>query len=247
MSSVNSMWKGTLTIGPTSIAVKLVDAAAPPADTAVSFNQAHHCKKTKALQRLTSKRWCDHCDKEVAYADIVRVFEHTKTEHLEIADADLKPCEPEDSHALELIAMLDNPPPPAFIDSLAYLVPDGESAAGVFDSMRLGLGKKIVIGQVVLHKRARTIALQANDAGFNVFILRGPDQQRALERVSTSPSRIDVYRLRQQLEQLPDAFAYSDVRDVYQIKVRRMVQNKVARHVRSQLRVAAAQGKRRAS
>jgi DNA end-binding protein Ku len=239
------MWKGTLTIGPTSIAVKLVDAAAQPTDTTVSFNQAHRCTRA-TLNRMTSKRWCPACDKEVAQEKIVRVFEHTPTEHLEISDADIKACEPAESHALELIALLDHPPAPAFVDSLAYLVPDGESAAPLFDSMRLGLGKRIAIGELVLRKRQRTIALQVNDIGFNVFILRGPDQMRTLTRIPTAPSRIDAYQLRQQLEKLPAAaFTYSDVRDLYQVKVRRMVQNKVARHVRAQMRVASSQGKRR--
>src|SRR6266404_5971028 len=77
------IWKGAITFGMISIPVKLFGATE---SKDLAFNTLHkECKS-----RLKQKRWCPVDDREVFQDEVVRAFEYSKDQYVEIEEADLE-------------------------------------------------------------------------------------------------------------------------------------------------------------
>jgi len=77
-----SIWKGVITFGMVSIPVRLFPATQ---DKDVSFHLLHQPDHS----RIKFKRWCETEDKEVEQDELVRAFEVSKGQYVEITDEDL--------------------------------------------------------------------------------------------------------------------------------------------------------------
>lgn len=229
MSNSNAMWKGLLTIGSFTVPVRLLSTSEPAA--AVAFNQAHHCGR-KTLTRIKQKRWCPTCQKELAQAEIARVFEHAKGQYLEVTDDDLEACEESTSQTLTITAVIEDALAPLFIETTGYLVGDGPGAVAALEPLRVALRARMAIGAVVIRKRPVRVALQATSTGGLVaYVLRSRDQVRALDAptmVPPDPPRAQVAAARELLAALPGTFDYEGVEDTYATKVRAMLARKIA-------------------
>ena len=77
-------WKGFLKVSLVTIPVKVFPATESAAT--LSFNQLHGECQT----RIQQKRWCPHCDREVASADIVKGYEFEKGRYVVVSDEDIQ-------------------------------------------------------------------------------------------------------------------------------------------------------------
>ena len=62
---MKSIWKGSISFGLVTIPVRLYSAVQ---EHAIGFTLLHN----KCHTPIFYKRWCDHCKKEVAWADVVK-------------------------------------------------------------------------------------------------------------------------------------------------------------------------------
>lgn len=226
-----SLWKGQLKLGDVLVPVKLVNASSPASTFDVGFHFAHRCSP-KRLTRINKKTWCGHCEKTIT--DTVRVIEYSKDRHVEITNADLKGCETVDTKVIELEAVLeDEHIDPIFVESTAYLMPDGPGESTAYDVVRAALGKAIAIASLVMNKRTIFVALRTVPSGITVYVLKTKDEVRDINHVAaehnltTRPQRRDdVRRVQQLLEQLDDAFDIRTVQDDYAQRVRTLIERK---------------------
>lgn len=224
-----SIWKGVLSVGTFTVPVVLLNANDPHAG--VEFNQAHRCTK-KTFSGIKQKKWCPTCEKEVASAELARVFEHAKGQYLEVTDAELEACEQAASPALAITTVIDGPVTPAFIDTTAYLVGDGPAAGVALETIRVALGTRTAIGEVVIRKRSVRVAMQVMEpAGFVAHVLRSHDQVRALELPAIAtlpPARSEILLAKQLLATLAGPFDYDGLPDAYTARVKTMLARKIA-------------------
>jgi non-homologous end joining protein Ku len=75
-------WKGYLKISLVNIPIKVFPAT--DAGATLSFNQLH----AECQTRIQQKRWCPHCQREVANTDIVKGFEFEKGQYVVVDEED---------------------------------------------------------------------------------------------------------------------------------------------------------------
>lgn len=224
------LWTGVLVVGALRIPTQILGAGEAPK---IEFHHAHHCT-AKRLTRVQQKRWCPTCQRELTHHEIVRVYEHTGGQYLDVTDADLARCAAEPSDALTITSVLDALEP-LYIDSTAYLVPNGIAAVEPFATFVLALGAQTAAGRLVRGKRLESVLLAATARGCVLYLLRSATQvAELLARVdvpepATLTTHTHVHRLRRQLQRLEQPFAYTALHDDYQQRVAQLVQDRIAR------------------
>src|ERR1051326_7281997 len=112
------IWKGAITFGMISIPVKLFGATE---SKDLAFNTLHkECKS-----RLKQKRWCPVDDREVFQDEVVRAYEYTKDNYIEILDEDLESLPVPSRHTIELTSFVKSAEvDPVYFERSYYLEPD---------------------------------------------------------------------------------------------------------------------------
>src|ERR1700757_2616227 len=95
MSSIRSMWSGTLNFGLISMPVKLYTAVN---SKTVRFNQLH----AQDGVRIENKRYCPAHEEEIAFDEIVRGYEIGPDRYIVVADEELEALAPEKSRTIEI-------------------------------------------------------------------------------------------------------------------------------------------------
>ena len=112
------IWKGAITFGMISIPVKLYGATE---SKDLAFNTLHvECKS-----RLRQKRWCPVHDREVSADEVVRAYEYSKDNYVEITDEDLEQLPIPSKHTIELSAFVKQSEiDPVYYERTYYLEPE---------------------------------------------------------------------------------------------------------------------------
>src|SRR4030088_874119 len=112
------IWKGAITFGMISIPVKLFGATE---SKDLAFNTLHkECKS-----RLKQKRWCPVDDREVFQDEVVRAFEYSKDQYVEIPDEDLESLPVPSKHTIELTSFVKQADiDPVYFEGTYWLEPD---------------------------------------------------------------------------------------------------------------------------
>src|SRR5690242_21867645 len=96
------IWKGAITFGMISIPVKLFGA---PESKDLAFNTLHKACKN----RLKQKRWRPVDDREHYQDEVVRAYEYTNDNYIELTDEDLDPAPVPTRHTIELTPSVKSP------------------------------------------------------------------------------------------------------------------------------------------
>src|SRR5437899_643910 len=94
-----SIWKGAISFGMVTIPVSMFSATR---SLDVSFNQLH----SVCNNRINYKKWCAHCDREVAPDEIVRAYQYAKNQYVIMTDEDFENIERPSSHTLSLMSFV---------------------------------------------------------------------------------------------------------------------------------------------
>ncbi|HEY6465477.1 MAG TPA: Ku protein [Candidatus Acidoferrales bacterium] len=168
-------WKGYLKLSLVSCPISLFPATSEREK--VSFHQLH--KQTG--NRIKYKKVDAETGREVAPDDIIKGYEVSKGDYIELEPEEL------DAIALESRRVIDIEEfvPKADIDELYlnnpyYIVPDGEVGQQAFAVIREALRKEgmVALGKVVFSSREHIIALEARDKGLMGVTLRYPYEVR---------------------------------------------------------------------
>lgn len=221
--SQRSMWKGMLKIGLVTVPVKMY--AANETRSRIAFHQYHTCGS-----RSNSKKWCATCNKEITSDELVRGYEYAKGQHVAVSDADLESCEEASTHTLEVTTVVEEPIDPVYIDTTAYLLPEG-AGASAFEVCRVALGERVAVGSLVMRDRAVQVALVPAQTGFVVYVLRAKQSVKALSDLDTvtipAVSPKEVALAKRLFASLEGDLDYAEVRDEYTERVRAMLAAKV--------------------
>ena len=135
-------WKGFLKISLVTIPVRVFPATDSAAS--VSFNQLHGECQT----RIQQKKWCPHCDREVASSEIVKGYEFSKGRYVVVGDDDLSKVRPPSTRVIDLVQFADaGQLDPIYFERPYYLAPDSQVAADAFAVIREGMAGKVGIGK----------------------------------------------------------------------------------------------------
>jgi DNA end-binding protein Ku len=168
-------WKGYLKLSLVSCPIALFPATSEREK--VSFHQIN--KNTG--NRIRYKKVDAETGEEVDSADIIKGYEVSKGQYIEIAPEELEAIALESKRTIEI----DEFVPKQQIDELYlnnpyYIVPDGEVGAQAFAVIREAINKKgmVAIGKVVFTSREHIMALEARGKGLMGITLRYPYEIR---------------------------------------------------------------------
>ncbi|MCA1648095.1 MAG: Ku protein [Chloroflexi bacterium] len=176
-----SIWKGVITFGMVSIPVQLFPATQ---DKDVSFHLLHQPDHS----RIKFKRWCASEDREVEQGELVRAFEVSKDQYVEVTDEDLEQLPLPSRHTIELSAFVSAAEiDPIYYEKSYYLEPE-ETGVKPYALLMKVLEQKGVTGvaSIALRNKESLCALRPQGGGILLETLHYPDEIR--EREDSLPS-----------------------------------------------------------
>jgi DNA end-binding protein Ku len=172
-----SIWKGVITFGMVSIPVRLLAATQ---DKDVSFHLLHQPDHA----RIKFKRWCSVEDREVPNEELVRAYEISKDQYVELTDEDLAKLPLPSKHTIELSAFVSlHEIDPIYFEKSYYLEPE-EAGLKPYTLLVKVLESKGVSGvaKIALRNKEHLCALRPLDGTLVLETLHYPDEIRGREQ-----------------------------------------------------------------
>jgi DNA end-binding protein Ku len=168
-------WKGYLKLSLVSCPISLFPATSEREK--ISFHQLHK----QSGNRIRYKKVDAETGREVEADDIIKGYEVSKGEYIELESEELEAVALESKRVIEI----DEFVPKADIDELYlnnpyYIVPDGEVGQQAFAVIREAIRKEgmVALAKVVFTSREHVIALEARGKGMMGVTLRYPYEVR---------------------------------------------------------------------
>jgi DNA end-binding protein Ku len=168
-------WKGYLKLSLVSCPISLFPATSEREK--ISFHQLHK----QSGNRIKYKKVDAETGREVEADDIIKGYEVSKGEYIELEPDELEAVALESKRVIEINEFV----PKADIDELYlnnpyYIVPDGEVGQQAFAVIREAIRKEgmVALGKVVFTSREHIIALEARGKGLMGVTLRYPYEVR---------------------------------------------------------------------
>ncbi len=221
-------WKGYLKISLVNIPIKVFPAT--DAGATLSFNQLHGECQT----RIQQKRWCPHCQREVANTDLVKGYEFEKGRYVVVDEEDLEKVRVESTRVINLEKFTDDTEiDPIYLERPYYLAPDGPVAREAFAVIREGMKGKAGIGKVALYGREYLIKIQPRDKGMIMYTLRHANEIRSMEAIDElgdMPEKVKAEEVKL-AQQVMSTFAgqldFESYKDEYQVGLREIIDAKI--------------------
>jgi DNA end-binding protein Ku len=227
--AARATWKGYLKISLVNIPIKVFPATESGAT--LSFNQLHGECRT----RIQQKRWCPHCNREVAHEEIVKGYEFEKGHYVVLNEEDFEKVRPESTRLIDLVQFADESAiDPMYIDRTYYLAPDGPVAADAFAVMRDGMKGKVGVGKLALYGREYLVAVRPQQRGIVMYTLhhaaeiRSMDAVDELNAVATKAKPEEIKLAKQVIETFEAPLDLTTYKDEYREGLQRIIDAKIA-------------------
>jgi DNA end-binding protein Ku len=168
-------WKGYLKLSLVSCPIALYPATSEREK--ISFHQLH--KQTG--NRIRYKKVDADTGREVDNADIIKGYEISKGEYVEVEPKELEAVEIESKRVIEIEQFVPKDEiDELYINNPYYLVPDGEVGQQAFAVIREAIRKEgmVALAKVVFTSREHIIAIEARGKGMMGVTLRYPYEVR---------------------------------------------------------------------
>jgi DNA end-binding protein Ku len=221
-------WKGYLRLSLVSCPVRLYNAVSHRAKT--SFHLLH-----KGTHNRIQMRPYDPELGVVDRSDLVKGYQHHKSQYVLFTDADIKKIKIASDKAIVIDKFIDAEyVDPIYFEWPYYVAPDGAVAEETFRVIQWAMRekKKVALCSIVLSERRRPIALICRDKGFLMMTLRAANEVRSsaeyfVDIKDEEPDREMLDLAGKLIEQKSGKFDPSELRDRYQEAVLEMVEAKV--------------------
>jgi DNA end-binding protein Ku len=173
---MRSIWKGAVSFGLVSIAVKLYSATE---DHDVKFHQVHRTDGG----RVKYRRVCSIDGEEIEYRDIAKGFELPNGELVVLTDADMDELPLGSTHEIEVLQFVEQSEiDPIHFEKTYYLEPEG-TATRPYVLLRTALENagQVAITKIAIRQRESLAALRVRDGVLVLHTMRWPDEIRAPE------------------------------------------------------------------
>ena len=220
-----SIWKGVITFGMVSIPVKLYPATQ---DKDVHFHLLHQSDHS----RISFKRFCITEDQEVPQEELVKAYEVSKDQYVEITDEDLEKLPLPARHTIELAAFVKaSEIDPIYYDTTYYLEPE-ETGLKPYALLIKVLEKKGVMGvaTIAIRNKEALCALRPQDEALLLETLHYPDEirEREIELPNVLVNDRELAVASSLVDALAEPFEPARYRDRYREALLELIESKAA-------------------
>jgi DNA end-binding protein Ku len=224
-----ALWKGTISFGLVTVPIGLV--AAIDSREGLAFNLLHK----KDGSRIVQKRFCQEEGVEVPWRDVVKGYQHARSQYVVITDADFEEARVPATQTFEIRRFVPaNEIEDIYFDHPYYVQPEGRGAARPYALLRDALTEtgKVGVGTIVMRQREHLAALEPFGEALVLTTMRFAHEIR-------SPKQLDLPRTghgwtdkemklaRQLMDTLSDEWDPREFRDTYTEVLRRVIEAKV--------------------
>lgn len=230
--SARPTWKGFLKISLVSIPIKVYPAT--ESSESISFNQLHDSCQT----RVTQRKWCVSCGREVPSAEIVKGFEFAKGRYVILRPEELDAVQPPSTRLIDLTQFAKaSTLEPIYVDRAYYLAPDGPLAANAYAVLCASMEDLVGLGKLALYGREYLIAVRQRQhlrGALMLYTLHHASEIRPIDAIDDLQAlpravKIDEVKLAQQvIAAFTGPLNLADFRDDYQADLRRLIDAKIA-------------------
>lgn len=197
-------------------------------DNDIHFNQLHK----EDQSRVRYKKTCAHCGKELKSEDIIKGYEYDKDHYVVVTDQEIEKIKTEKEKSIQILHFAQlNQISPVYYDKTYQAVPDkgGEKA---FELLRQALlsEQKVAIGKTVLGAKDTLMAIIPRENGVLISTMFYQDDIKQLQQSYETPQPNDQeLKMAQMLINSMDTpFDPSQYKDEYQIRLKGLIENKIA-------------------
>ena len=227
MTTPRATWKGVLQIALLQIPIKVYPATESSAS--LSFHQLHGACQS----RLTTKRWCPSCDREVPSDQIVKGFEFEAGHYVVLLEDELEAVKPDSTRVIAVTRFAPAEQlEPRSVDRTYVLVPDG-AVNGPADialrTVQAALPGRVAIGTLAIYGREYLVAIGLQAGVVLLYTLHHAAELRALPTVESADRYLlGVASARRLFTAMTQPLDLADFTDSYQADVRRLIDAKIA-------------------
>src|SRR3990167_2027277 len=175
---MKSIWNGTVSFGLVTIPVRMYSAIEKHT---LGFKMLHD----KCQTPITYKRWCDHCNKEVSWEQIVKGLKVGHDKYFILTKEKIKELRPHKTDNVDVLEFVDfEAVSIIYFDSHYYLAPDkkGEKAYYLFLEALKKTGKAAV-GRFVMKDKEYLCLLTPYENGLLITTLNYEYEVRDLYKI----------------------------------------------------------------
>jgi DNA end-binding protein Ku len=178
-----SIGSGAISFGLVSIPVKLYLAASSEAP---SFNLLH----ARCGNRIRQQRFCPACNTVVEREDLIRGYEVSKDQYIQVTDEELKALEGEASEEIEIAEFVPlEKVDPIYFERSYYLGPDrgGEKAYRLLADTMAQVGK-VALAKFVLRGKENLVIVRSARNGLVLHTMYFADEVRNFDEIAKGES-----------------------------------------------------------
>lgn len=229
MTTMHTVWKGSISFGLVNIPVKL-HAATENKD--VKLRQLHKDCHTP----ISYKKVCEGCNQEVTDEDIVKAYEYAKNKFVVLDQEDLENLRKEnEDKAVEIIDFVQlTEIDPIYFERTYFLSPDS-TGAKAYSLLRKTLEQsgKIGIAKIVIRSKEQLAIVRVYQNALVMETIHYPDEVRSIGDVPNIPSEQDVVQKELDtalllVEQLTTTFNPEKYTDDYRNALLELIEEKKA-------------------
>ncbi|MBZ9624092.1 Ku protein [Clostridium sp. FP2] len=217
--------KTVISFGLVAIPISMYSATQ---DNDIHFNQLHK----EDNSRIKYKKTCAHCGKEIITKDLIKGYEYDKEHYVVVTDDDLEKIKTEKEKSIQILHFAQlNQISPIYYDKTYQATPEagGDKA---FELLRAALmsEQKIAIGKTVMGTRETLLAIIPREDGILISKMYYEDEIKDLPKSYNKPEIIDaeITMAKALINSMVSPFNPSEYKDEYQIKLRELLETKIA-------------------
>ncbi|MFX1757574.1 Ku protein [Rhodococcus sp. As11] len=225
---MRSIWKGSLAFGLVNVPVKVYSATE---SHDITFHQVH----AKDGGRIKYQRVCTECGEVVPYQEIDKAYDSEDGERVVLTDEDFEKLPAAEKHEIPVLQFVPTEQiDPILFEKSYYLEPDSSSpkAYGLL-AATLEQSDRTALVHFTLRQRTRLAALRTRDGLLILQTLLWPDEVRAAEFESLDdiekPKQRELAMAEALVESMSDDFDPTEFTDEYQVELRTLIDEALAR------------------
>ncbi|SUE13891.1 DNA binding protein, Ku-like [Rhodococcus gordoniae] len=225
---MRSIWKGSLAFGLVNVPVKVYSATE---SHDITFHQVH----AKDGGRIKYQRVCTECGEVVPYQEIDKAYDSEDGERVVLTDEDFEKLPAAEKHEIPVLQFVPTEQiDPILFEKSYYLEPDSSSpkAYGLL-AATLEQSDRTALVHFTLRQRTRLAALRTRDGLLILQTLLWPDEVRAAEFESLDdiekPKQRELAMAETLVESMSDDFDPTEFTDEYQVELRTLIDEALAR------------------
>jgi len=223
-----ALWKGFVTIAFVSIPVSLYPLYL---ERGIHFNLL--CGK--CLTPLRNKRWCEKCEREVPWEEVVKGYRIARNEYVVIKKEDLEKLPLKSAKSIEILQFVASYTlDPIYFDRSYYLLPEkgGERAFFIFLEVMEEM-ERAAIGKFTFRNREELVLLRPHKGGLILTVLHYPEEIVNIEKIPELAQTVKIEKeerrlARELVDGLTKEFDLSNYKDEYLEAFRQLIEHKVA-------------------